>query len=299
MDFRSIFKNSKPNHTFVDGFPNFLCIGAQKAGTSWLYSALEEHPDIFLGPCKEIHFFDEIFLDAVKNWAKNSRLSLLKQGLYYKAKEIENPQQLDVEFLTYYGQLFLSQKEGIDWYKEYFLFPRAKEKVKGEITPEYSMLPDEGIKYILESINKDIKIIYIVRDPVTRALSQLRMNLSRSQITEENLNEDLLIEKMNEVVKEKRADYKEYITRWDNFIPENNIIYLPYNLIKKPWVFIKKVENFLGVPHFPNYKKLEHIVHKTKKYELPELTNNYFKEIYSDQYVFLEQRFDKSFVNLL
>ena len=37
--------------------PTFLCIGAHKAGTTWLQKVLETHPDVFL-PMKEIHFFD-------------------------------------------------------------------------------------------------------------------------------------------------------------------------------------------------------------------------------------------------
>jgi hypothetical protein len=39
-------------------YPDFLCIGAQKAGTSWLYQNLQEHPGIWLPPIKEIHYFD-------------------------------------------------------------------------------------------------------------------------------------------------------------------------------------------------------------------------------------------------
>ena len=35
---------------------DFIGIGAQKAGTSWVYSCLYEHPDI-CAPVKEIHFF--------------------------------------------------------------------------------------------------------------------------------------------------------------------------------------------------------------------------------------------------
>lgn len=36
----------------------FLGIGAQRAGTSWLYQALLQHPDVYM-PRKEVHFFDK------------------------------------------------------------------------------------------------------------------------------------------------------------------------------------------------------------------------------------------------
>ena len=38
--------------------PNFLIVGCQKAGTTWLANRIRQHPDIFL--CDhEIHFFDK------------------------------------------------------------------------------------------------------------------------------------------------------------------------------------------------------------------------------------------------
>ncbi len=40
--------------------PNFLIIGAQKAGTTWLAYQLERHPEIYL-PKEEIHYFDKGF----------------------------------------------------------------------------------------------------------------------------------------------------------------------------------------------------------------------------------------------
>jgi len=39
------------------GLPNFLIIGAQKSGTTWLARILKQHPEIFVYG-KEIHFFD-------------------------------------------------------------------------------------------------------------------------------------------------------------------------------------------------------------------------------------------------
>ena len=37
--------------------PTFLCIGTYRAGTTWLYRILKEHPDIFLPDEKELMFF--------------------------------------------------------------------------------------------------------------------------------------------------------------------------------------------------------------------------------------------------
>ena len=44
--------------------PNFLIIGAQKAGSSWLARVLRQHPDVFMAK-DELHFFDKDY-----NWKK-------------------------------------------------------------------------------------------------------------------------------------------------------------------------------------------------------------------------------------
>lgn len=46
---------------------NLFVIGVKKAGTSWLYYVLDQHPDIFMSQVKELYFFGENYpekLDA-------------------------------------------------------------------------------------------------------------------------------------------------------------------------------------------------------------------------------------------
>jgi hypothetical protein len=44
----------------ADPHPDFLCVGAQKTGTSWLYQQLAEHPDFWMPPLKELHYFNQL-----------------------------------------------------------------------------------------------------------------------------------------------------------------------------------------------------------------------------------------------
>ena len=48
----------------MGGYPDFIGLGAQRAGTSWIYACLYEHPNICI-PVKEIHFFSR-----ERNWSK-------------------------------------------------------------------------------------------------------------------------------------------------------------------------------------------------------------------------------------
>lgn len=78
--------------------PNFLVIGAEKAGTTWLYARLAEHPDVYVPDTKEIHYFNEY----------DSNL---------------NPR----DHFT---------RHGADWYARFFQ-ERTNQSAIGEVTPMY------------------------------------------------------------------------------------------------------------------------------------------------------------------
>ena len=44
----------------------FFCVGAAKAGTSWLYSQLAAHPECHFRAIKELHYFDAIDGEALE-----------------------------------------------------------------------------------------------------------------------------------------------------------------------------------------------------------------------------------------
>lgn len=47
--------------------PNFLFVGPDKAGSSWLFRVLAAHPEVFLSPAKDIYFFDRYY-DRGEDW---------------------------------------------------------------------------------------------------------------------------------------------------------------------------------------------------------------------------------------
>ena len=54
----------------ASNFPDFLCIGAQKAGTTWLYENLRANPQIYFPPMKEVHFWD-LFEERGLDWYRS------------------------------------------------------------------------------------------------------------------------------------------------------------------------------------------------------------------------------------
>ncbi|HEY1772240.1 MAG TPA: sulfotransferase [Gammaproteobacteria bacterium] len=110
--------------------PTFLGIGAQKAGTTWLYKMLCAHPDVGMPAQKELHFWDRDAADAV----------------------------------------------GIERYRH--LFAVLSGKARGEITPSYAVLPPERITLIRQHF-PELRLLYVLRNPLERAWSHARMELSR------------------------------------------------------------------------------------------------------------------------
>lgn len=47
--------------------PNFVYIGPDKAGSSWLHAVLDLHPQVFLTPAKDLYFFDR-FHERGPDW---------------------------------------------------------------------------------------------------------------------------------------------------------------------------------------------------------------------------------------
>jgi len=117
--------------------PNFIIVGAPKAGTTSLYHYLSEHPEVFMSEPKEMNFF--------------SREEIEDQGLYYadfKAKDMQS-----------YERLFDGVKE---------------EKAVGEGSVSYLFYPNTPQK--IKDVLPDVKIIILLRDPVERAFSHYLMD---------------------------------------------------------------------------------------------------------------------------
>ena len=135
--------------------PDFLCVGAQKAGTSWLYKQLSVHPDFWMPPRKELHYLNQpghvSFIPVPRN--RDERDPLFFENL----RRLRANHGLD---LAGYGQLFVGKGS----------------QISGDITPAYCMLPDQVIARVMRSFPR-LKVIFLARDPVERAWSQLSMDI--------------------------------------------------------------------------------------------------------------------------
>jgi Sulfotransferase family len=276
------------NH--VNQLPHFLCIGAQKAATSWLWSMLRQHPGIWMPPVKELHYFDYLYIPENRSWIHGH----IKKGISDTLKWNFNNNASNLEYIKYLVDTALVDPFTEDWYKSCFDRPAAKDKILGDITPEYSTLPEEGITYIKNLLGPDLRLIYIIRNPLDRALSQLRMNLSRRGKESEGL--DVWMAAAKESVIVQRGDYQTYIKRWDMHFQESNILYIPFKMVNtSPERLLKQIESFIGVSSHHAFKNVSSIVHKTKEVKAPDEVVDFLSTTLEPQSAFLKERFGNEF----
>ncbi|WP_410218934.1 sulfotransferase family protein [Paracoccus sp. (in: a-proteobacteria)] len=219
--------------------PGVLCIGAQKAGTSWLAQMLGQHPQVWIPPFKEVQYFNHLHIPGHRRWiAWHYRNKPQEIRDRHVARKVDLPPELD-EYLTAVtsGKMFHNQ-----WYKRVFA-PAPAHAIPMDFTPEYSGLPDEGVQAVKDFLPK-ARVIYLIRHPVDRAISQLRMNLRREKRMPETVD-DWLAEVANPVLDE-RGDYATYLPRWQARYPD--MLVIPFGLIgTQPGAVMDAVEAHLGI----------------------------------------------------
>src|SRR3954451_6343376 len=99
--------------------PDFICIGAQKAGTGWLYEQLRAHPDFWVPPIKELHYFDRLArTDDPRAGRSLPSARTDEQRIMIGRDRARDP--TDREFLSRFEKLSEQQSLDLDAYERLF-----------------------------------------------------------------------------------------------------------------------------------------------------------------------------------
>jgi hypothetical protein len=163
----------------VAGPPTLLfCVGATKAGTSWLHDYLSGHPECHLRGMKELHYFDCHDLGA--NWAKNdvkARIAKVEEVLASAGPE--RAFTLAAKLADLKALLKLLQKPVDEAaYLAYLTEGRGEAKLVADVTPAYSLLSAERLRRMM-GLLPDVRFLYMLRDPIARLWSHVRMMARR------------------------------------------------------------------------------------------------------------------------
>lgn len=158
--------------------PVFLfCVGATKAGTSWLYDQLRGHPECHLRTIKEYHYFSNSNSAQwgnllAENSAEIQRLSELEttDNPTYVAERLGDLRQWDE--VVRLGQIDL------DKFRAFLRDGLAGRRLVGDFTPAYSVISANGLRK-LQGLGA-LRIVYLIRDPLARLWSHIRMGAARN-----------------------------------------------------------------------------------------------------------------------
>lgn len=273
------------NPRLVGQKPDLVCIGAQKSGTSWFHSVLSERPDIWAPPFKEIHFFDTKFVEECRKW---TGWHIYKSVTNARSHHIENNLVPNLDYLEYLDSILKPPMFNGTWYKH--IFSRAPEhSIRLDVTPEYSCISEEGVDFVANFL-RDTKFVYIVRAPLERVLSQLKMEIIRKGVPS---TKNGWVELTSMPVLYSRGDYKTYIPRWRRRFDEERLLIVPFSQISEcPLELLSRVEQFAGLKPFKGYTKAIHKIHSSKNVAIPDYVIEILRKNTMEQTEFLAEKYD-------
>lgn len=222
---------------------DFVGIGAEKAGTSWVSENLAEHPDICLSEPKEIQFFNE------------------KTNFTYPRREHGN------------------FEKGLEWYKRFYSHCDKNTKIRGEFSTHHII--DQRAASRIYQLFPKAKIILCLRNPVDRTISHYKwhryvtMREKRDFIDAlknepEYINASLYAQNLSAFQKKFPAEQIHYIFFDD-------IVNKPREVMEKIHIFLGVEKTFIS--SIISSKKRVNKARKTKHKWLSELVNTAYAMI--------------------
>lgn len=142
--------------------PNFFVVGAAKCGTTTLYDFLEQHPDVYMSPIKEPHFFCSDI--RIENFSEEYKK-------YVNSRGINIHEYVEGDMSKKYWEYYI---DDIDTYLK--LFKNVNnQKAIGEISNGY--LFSSVSAHEIKKKYPEAKIVMILRNPISRAYSHYLANV--------------------------------------------------------------------------------------------------------------------------
>lgn len=159
-----------------------FCLGATKAGTSWLQDQLAAHADCRLRTIKEYHYFTK----SKPAEFEAAQLTNAREITRLTARNAARPpaqgawaRQHIADLQAYDAVLALGHQDPAVFAK-LLQGGAGQGHVLGDFTPAYALLPEPQLA-ALAGFAADTRAIYLIRDPVARLWSHVRMVAERAR----------------------------------------------------------------------------------------------------------------------
>lgn len=196
---------------------HFLGVGAQRAATTWLARSLRAHPQIWMPPRKELHYFSRDAKYPSATVLSEPRTARQAAATFASRRWAGGRMRRDVgsaigrrsiSELRWFWNYYVSDPND-GWYRS--LFDGAGSAVRGEVTPDYAMLDLGDVARVRRAI-PGARIIFTMRHPVERIWSQVRLEAARGLVDLANSKE--IIRFVDSPAVRLRSDYGRTISNW-------------------------------------------------------------------------------------
>lgn len=158
--------------------------------------------------------------------------------------------------------------KGLDWYESNFRGKDGKAKIYGEASPDYTGYPaTQGVPERMHSIVPDAKLIYMVRHPLERIISQY-IHLRGYGIETRSLSDALTISSGDPIDSNRyirRSKYYMQVTQFVKFFPRSSIfISAQEDLFERRRETLAALFRFLGVDETFDTEAFSRLVHETR-----------------------------------
>ncbi len=269
----------------IDAF--FVGIGAQKSGTTWLARMLASHPDVFVTPVKEIHYFDHTrhLTEQLSGKKRRSRYRKYHQRMWTQWQRFAEHRGQWAWWLDYMGS-------PIDdaWYQRLFQH-RGRATFAGEITPEYAIIGREGLGHI-RRLAPDARVIFIMRNPVDRMWSQVLHQCRARGLDANRQSTEAIVDLLAEPRFGELGDYAATLDDMTAvFRPEQTLSLFYEDMHRDRLAALEQVCRFIGTSfdarHFP---ELGRRFNRSQQAELPVAIREHLRRHYRTQAEAVHQR---------
>ncbi|MDF2231749.1 sulfotransferase [Albimonas sp. CAU 1670] len=273
-------------HAELEGKDFLVCVGAMRAGTSWLYAQLREAPQVAVSPLKEVHFFDARFPAQAIMDVDELALRRLAWHLDQPGDPVENLRRrpafrasLDRARMVYDDDAYFAH---------FAALVRPGTRALADLTPAYAAIGAAGfaeIRRFCESQGLRPRLLFVMRDPVERLWSHLRLLPQLGRDVDPRVDWPSLLE---EPAVMARADYRGVIEALEEvFAPEDRLLLFHETLTGEG---VARLFRWLEIPS-PAIDAQTRWNEAKLKAPLPEAAARAFRRALAGQYAYCEARF--------
>ena len=257
----------------------FVCIGAQKAGTTWLGRVLARHPDMFFTPVKEIHYFDHV---AGLSGHLSDRKRRARRRKHYQRLLTQWHRWSELAPQSAWYRSYMADPIDDAWYASLFA-ERGGRRFAGEATPEYAILDEAWLGH-LKRLAPDARVLYVMRNPVDRTWSQVLHHCRATGRDAAALPGDEAAALIDSAPFEAHGDYGAVLDRLDAVFAKDQTLVLFYEEIHADrMAALQRICGFIGLDFDADaFAGLERRYNPSQEAALPDAVRRHVVAKYAD-----------------